>query len=567
MFKRWLTIFGVLTILVFSCLVCAKKEAGKFDILITNGNIVDGTGSPGFSGDIGIIGDTIVEIGDLSGKAANKTIDAEGLAVTPGFIDMHTHCDGSLGRPNTKANLNYITQGVTTVVTGMCGGSVSLKVAETKAKWEEQGIGTNAVFFVGHGTIRREVMGMEPREATDEEIEKMTTIIRQSMEEGAWGLSTGLEYVPGRYAKTEEVIALAKVVGEFGGAYINHKRSEREYVREAVKETIRIGEEGGIAADVTHLKLCGKNYWGLMGDVLNLINDARNRGIKVAADMYPYNTASSGPITRYINFPEDMEPLAELRKKRNDRNLSKEDREMLKEQYMDELEKALSDPSKRAQIKEATSLGLPLGLHHRPSAFARWGWDSFPVVVTKKNTHLLGKVISELAEEQNRDPFDVVEDLFLQERDEIHLATGAMSEDDMKLAMKEDWLMFSSDGSGTVYDPQRPVHPRNYGSFPRVFRKYVREEGVMTMEDAVRRMTSLSASFLQIKDRGILTKGYKADVVIFDPETIRDNATHADSHQYSTGIEYVIVNGNVSIENGQYNDSLAGKLLLLTENK
>ncbi len=567
MFKRWLTIIVSLVVLVFSCLACTKKEAKKFDLLITNGKIVDGTGSPGFSGDIGIIGDTIVEMGELSGKAAVRTIDAQGKVISPGFIDLHTHCDSGLGSVESNVNLNYLTQGVTTVVTGNCGGSVSLKVAETKTKWEEQGIGTNAVFLVGHGTIRRAVMGTEPREATDEEIEKMKAILRQSMEEGAWGISTGLEYVPGLYAKTEEVIDLAKVVSEFGGVYSNHKRSEREYVREAVEETIRIGEEGNLRVDISHLKLCGKNYWGLMGDVLKLINDARNRGIYITADMYPYNTASSGPISSFIGFPEDMEPLTGLRKKMRDRNLSKEERGKFKEQYMGELEKALSDPSKRAQIKEATSLGLPLGLHHRPSAFARWGWDSFPVVITKKNTHLLGKVISELAEEQNRDPFDIVEELFLDEKDELHLATGAMSEDDMKLAMKEDWLMFSSDGSAQVFDSERPVHPRNYGSFPRVFRKYVREEGVMIMEDAVRRMTSLPASFLQMKDRGQLTKGYKADIVIFDSETIRDNATHADSRLYSTGIEYVIVNGNISIENGKYNDSLAGKLLLLTENK
>ena len=567
MLKRFLTIFVVFIVIIFSFVICAKKEAGKLDILITQGKIVDGMGNPWFYGDLGIRGDTIVEIGDLSGKEATKTIDAKGMVVSPGFIDMHTHCDRGLGLPETNANLNYITQGVTTVVTGNCGGSVSLKVAETKAKWEEQGIGTNAVFLVGHGTIRRAVMGIEPRESTPEEIEKMKEILRQSMREGAWGMSTGLEYSPGIYSNTEEVIDLAKVVSEFDGVYITHKRSEREYVREAVEETIRIGEEGDLRADISHLKLCGKNYWGLMEDVVKMVNDARTRGIYVTADMYPYNTASSGPISSYIDFPEDMEPLTELREKMRDRNLSKEERGKFKDQYMEELEKALSDPSKRAQIKEATSFGLPLGLHNRQSAFARWGWDSFPVVVTKKNTHLLGKVISELAEEQNRDPFDIVEELFLEERDEIHLATGAMSEDDMKLAMKEDWLMFSSDGSALKYDPENPAHPRNYGSFPRVFRKYVREEGVLSMEDAVRRMTTLPASLLQMKDRGMLARGYKADIVIFDPDTIRDNATHADSHQYSTGIEYSIINGKIGIENGEYNGSLNGKLLLLTENK
>ena len=270
MFKRGLKILSALVI-VFSTVVCAQKEAAKFDILITNGNIVDGTGRLGFSGDIGIIGDTIVEIGDLSGKAANKFIDAQGLAVSPGFIDMHTHCDGGLGHPESKANLNYITQGVTTVVTGNCGGSVSLKVAETKSKWEKQGIGTNAVFQVGHGTIRRAVMGMEPREATDEEVEKMQAILRQAMEEGAWGVSTGLEYVPGLYANVEEIIALGKVVSEFGGIYSTHKRSEREYVREALKENFQVGKESGVRVNISHLKLCGKNYWGLMKVVAKLI--------------------------------------------------------------------------------------------------------------------------------------------------------------------------------------------------------------------------------------------------------------------------------------------------------
>jgi len=563
MFKRWLMVFCALMVLMFSFTVCAKKEPGKIDIIVMNGKIVDGTGNPWFYGDIGIRGDTIVEIGNLTGKTATKTIDAKGLAVSSGFIDIHTHSDRGLGEPDTKANVNYLTQGVTTVVTGNCGGSESLKVAETKAKWEKQGIGTNAVYLVGHGTIRESVMGMEPREATPEEIEKMKKILRQSMEEGAWGMSTGLEYVPGLYANTEEVIALAKVVGEFGGTYSTHKRSEREHVLEAVKETIRISEEGGVRADISHLKLCGKNYWGLMKDVVKLVNDARKRGIYVVADMYPWDTASSGSISGYIGVPENMEPLTELRKKMRDQNLSKEEREKLRVQYLDELVKALSDPSKRAQIKEATAIGLP----HRPSAIARWGWDSFPVVIAKKNTHLIGKVLSELAQEQKKDPFDILEGLFKEERDDIHLATGAMSEDDMKEAMRQDWLMFSSDGGALAYNPENPVHPRNYGSFPRVFRKYVREEGVLTMEDAVRRMTSLPASFLQMKDRGRLERGYKADIVIFDPETIRDNATHADSHQYSSGIEYVMVNGNISIEKGKYNDALNGKLLLLTENK
>lgn len=564
MFKRWSVIFCALIVAVFSFTVC-KRSMEKFDIIVKNGKIADGTGNPWFYGDIAIRGDTIVEIGNLTGNTAAKTIDAKGLAISPGFIDMHTHCDSGLGRPDTNANLNYLSQGVTTVVTGNCGGSESLKVAETKKNWEKQGIGTNAVILVGHGTIRESVMGMEPREATPEEIEKMKKILRQSMQEGAWGMSTGLEYVPGRYANTEEIIALAKVVGGAGGIYSTHKRSEREGVREAVNETIRISEEGGVRANISHLKLCGKNYWGLMNDVVKLVNDARTRGIYVTADMYPYNTASTGSILEFIGVPENMEPLAELRKTMRDRNLSNEEREKLKGRYMDELTKALSDQSKRAQIKEATAIGLP----NRPSAIARWGWDSFQIVVAKKNTPLIGEVLSELAEEQKRDPFDILINLFIEERDDMYLSTGAMSEDDMKHAMSQDWLMFSSDGSVSPKKEDKPVpgHPRSYGSFPRVFRKYVQEERVLTMEDAVRRMTSLPASLLQMKDRGRLERGYKADVVIFDPETIRDNATYSDSRQYSSGIEYVIVNGNISIEKGKYNNALNGKVLLLTENK
>lgn len=300
-----------------------------------------------------------------------------------------------------------------------------------------------------------------------------------------------------------------------------------------------------------------------MKDVVKMVNDARAEGIYIVADMYPYDKASTGPISGYINVPEDMEPLAELRKKMRDRNLPDEEREKLREQYMDELTKALSDKSKRAQIKEATVVGFP----NRPSGIALWGWDSHAIVATKKNTHLIEKTLSDLAEEQKRDPFDILVDLFIEEGDDMYLSGGTMSEDDMKLAMRQDWLMFSSDGSAIAFNPENPVHPRNYGSFPRVFRKYVREEKVLTLENAVRKVTSLPTSLLQMKDRGLLLRGYKADIVIFDPETIRDNATYTDSHKYSTGIEYVIVNGKMSIENAEYDGALNGKLLLLTENK
>lgn len=575
MFKRLILIFSVVIVVMFSFVLCSKSGSGDFDILVKNGKIVDGTGNPWFYGDIGIIGDTIAEIGDISGKTAAKTIDAKGLVVSPGFIDMHTHCDGGLGEPDSNANLNYLIQGTTTVVTGNCGEG-TFKIAEIKDNWEKQGIGTNAVHLVGHGTVRREVMGVEPCEPTPEELEKMQSILRLAMREGAWGMSTGLEYTPGRYASTEEIIAMTKVVGEFGGVYASHMRAEADGVLEAIKETIRIGEETGVRVNTSHFKVMGKNLWGiLMKEAVELINDARARGIYYVADMYPYDQAGGCQLISIsrnagwscFRLPNDMEPFADLRKKMSDENLPDTEMKKLREQYVDELAKALSDKSKREQIRQSVLIGEP---PYNPSPVAIGGWHNFVTVVSKKNVHLIGKIFSDLATEQKRDIFDIMADLVIEEPD-LYTSYGVMSEDDMKYAMREDWLMFSSDGDALpiVKKADKPVirHPRAFGSQARVLRKYVREEKVLTLENAIKKMTSLPASFLQMEDRGLLVRGYKADIAVFDPETIRDNATWADSRQYSTGTEYVIVNGKIGIENGEYNGALNGKLLLLTENK
>jgi N-acyl-D-aspartate/D-glutamate deacylase len=570
MFKRWLIVISATAITMFFLAGC---KSGEFDILVKNGKIIDGTGNPWFYGDIGIIGDTIAEIGDLSGRKADKTIDAKGLVVSPGFIDMHTHCDGGLGRPDANANLNYLIQGTTTVVTGNCGDG-TFKLAETKDKWEKQGIGTNAVHLVGFGTVRKSVMGVEPRDATSEELDKIKEIVRQAMKEGAWGMSTGLEYIPGRYASTEEIIEVTKVVGEFGGVYASHQRNEFDRVPESTQETIRIAEEAGVRGNVSHFKVCRKDYWGKMKETVKLINDARARGVYVVADMYPYHYASGGrilPIERNagwapFHLPKDMEPFAELRKKMRDRKLPDPEREKLREQYVDELAKALADKSKREQIRKSVLEGEP----HRPSSVALAGWDSYLVTVAEKNKHMIGKILSDIAKEQKRDPFDLAADLAIDEPD-LYVACGVMSEDDMKQAMKEDWLMFSSDGDAMPIlketDVPRIGHPRAFSSQARVLRKFVREENILTLENAVKKMTSLPSSFLQLKDRGLLMRGYKADIAIFDPDTVKDIATHSDARQYSTGAEYVIVNGKISIENGEYDGALNGKLLLLTENK
>lgn len=573
MSKNLLLFLCCFLIAAFSITSSCNRAEVDYDILITNGRIVDGKGEPGFYGDIGIKRDTIVEVGDLSGKTATKTINAQGLVVSPGFIDIHTHCDEGLGKPESKANLNYLIQGTTTVVTGNCGDG-TFKIAEIKDKWEKQRIGTNAVHLVGFGTVRKEVMGVEPREPTHEEIERMKLIVRQAMKEGAWGMSTGLEYIPDRYASTEEIIEVAKVVGEFGGVYASHQRNEFDRVPEATRETIRIAEEAGVRVNTSHLKVCRKNYWGTMKEVVSLINEARSRGVYMTADMYPYDKAGGGPIisiTRNsgwspFRLPDDMEPFAELRKKMRDRNLLDTERKKLKEQYLDELKKALADKSRREQIKKSVLEGAP----DNPSPVAIGGWDSFVIVVAKKNTHLIGVIISDLAQKKKRDAFDIIADLVIDEPD-MYLACGVMSDDDMKQAMKQDWLMFCSDGDAFPIkektEKAKYGHPRAYSSQARVIRKYVREKKALTLENAIHKMTYLPASFLDIKDRGLIKEGYKADIVIFDFETIRDNATFADSRQYSTGTKYVIINGKMSIENGEYNGALNGKLLLLTENQ
>ena len=417
-------------------------------------------------------------------------------------------------------------------------------------------------------------MGREPREPMPEELEKMKSILRLAMEEGAWGLSTGLEYVPGRYASTEEIIEVTKVVGEFGGIYSSHQRNEFDGTPEATKETIRIAEGAGVRANVAHFKACRKDYWGTLKDAVKLINDARTKGIIIVADMYPYHFASGGPIlpiTRNagwapFHLPADLEPFAELREKMRDRNLQGSEMKKLREQYVEELAKALADKSKREQIRKSVLEGEP----HKPSSVALAGWDSYLITIAEKNAHLIGKILSDVAKEQGRDPFDVAAELVIDEPD-LYVACGVMSEDDMKHAMKQDWLMFSSDGDAAPVlkgaDKPRIGHPRAFGSQARVLRKYVREENVLTLENAIRKMTSLPASFLAMEDRGKIKEGYKADIVIFDPETARDNGTHSDARQYSTGTEYVMVNGKISVEKGEYNEVLNGKLLLLTENQ
>ena len=565
--------FWLLAIGLISMISCSPNRVNEFDILIINGRIIDGTGNPWFYADIAIKDGRIAKIGEISGRQARQIINADGLVVSPGFIDMHTHCDQDLDYADANANLNYLIQGTTTVVTGNCGIG-TFAISETKKRWDKKGLGTNVVHMVGFGTVRREVLGLEPRSPTRQELEEMRSILRQAMQEGAWGMSTGLEYIPGMYASTEEIIEMAKVVGEWGGAYLTHQRDEDSGVVSSTKEAIRIASESGVRTNFAHFKVLGKKNWGLLEECVKLINNARAQGIDITADMYPYDRASVGPIISIesnsgwsvFRLPHKMEPFASLRKRMSEDSVTDRERMQLKKQYIDALARALNDNKQRDQIRTSVLEGEK----DDPSPVKLAGWHSYAIVDAQKNTSLIGKILTDIARDENKDPFDLMAELVLDEPDLLQ-SSGVMSEADMKSAMKEDWLMFSSDGSAMPIikgksNCPRFVHPRTFGSQARILQKYVREKKVLILENAIRKMTSLPAQTIRLKERGLLKKGYIADIAIFNPETIKENGTYAAPCQYSSGTEYVIVNGKISIEKGEYHGSLSGKMLLHTEN-
>ncbi|MCH7782860.1 amidohydrolase family protein, partial [candidate division KSB1 bacterium] len=463
MTKNNQTLLMSLSLIIIFISACSTGEPGGFDLIIRNGKVINGTGNPWFYADIGIRGDTIIEIGNLSDATAVRIIDAEGLVVSPGFIDVHTHVAGSFSSTDANAIVNYLIQGVTTVEPSSDGGG-TYKIAETKQKWEAGGMGTNATMFVGFNSLRREVLGENQfRSPTSEELEQMKTLVRQAMQEGAWGLTTGIEYGGlDLYSTTEEIIEVTKPIAEFGGVYKSHMRDEAKFIVEAVEELIRIGEEAGVPVSITHLKPAGKDSWGLMKDVVRLVNDARSRGIMVTADKYPWlQGAPIGFITSLIDVPEDMVELTSLRRGRRNRELSYEEREELRNNYVEALQNALKDNAKRERLRESTYEIRPGNL----SSVARWGWQDFRIKVTVKNPQLAEKNIAELIEEQGRDGFDIIADLIIDEPDML-FASASMSIEDFKLGFKQEWVMVSSDGGGfpIIEESAPPVrgHPRPF---------------------------------------------------------------------------------------------------------
>ena len=490
-------------------------HAQQLDLLIRNGSVLDGSGSPAIHADIGIAGDRIVLIEPHIARAAKRTIDATGLVVTPGFIDPHTHTAADLSDPKRAHNEPYLTQGVTTVVTGNDGDSPT-NIAATLAQWSRQGIGTNAALFIGQGTVRREIMQMSDAAPTPAQLEQMKSLVAKAMDGGAIGISTGLYYAPGSYATTEEVIEVSKVAAQHGGIYDTHIRDESSYtigLLASVRETIRIGKEAHIPVMISHIKALGADVWGQSTQVIALIDDARKAGLNVTASQYPYNASGSSVVASLV--PRWAEADGKLVQN-------------------------LSDPALHDRLVQEMTENL----------VRRGGADSL-LMTSSKDKSILGKTLAQIAKERHESPVDAA--IQISANGDSSVASFNMKDADIEAFMRQPWVMTCSDGSNG--------HPRKYGTFPRKLRDYVFDKPVITLPFAIRSSTSLPAQTLGLKDRGLLKQGYFADVLVFDPRTIRDLATYESPRVLATGVRYLTVNGQLAVDNGALTSTLAGRPL------
>ncbi|HLG17103.1 MAG TPA: amidohydrolase family protein [Blastocatellia bacterium] len=514
-------------LLVLLSLSPAPAQSPAYDLIIRNGRIIDGTGNPWFRGDIAVQGDRVVAIGNLAGATARRVIDAKGLIVAPGLIDIHTHARrGIFDVPTAE---NYVRQGATTLIEGNDGSS-PLPLKPFFERVASKQISVNFGMFVGQGTIRERVIGNVNRKATPEEIDKMKELVRGAMQDGALGLSTGLYYVPGNFTPTEEVIELAKVAGQLGGMHISHMRDEASGVLDSVAETIKIGELGGLPTQVTHHKIIGTGNWGRSADTLRMIREARARGVDVSLDQYPYTASSTGLAALLPQWAQEGRQA--------------------------DIVKRLADTATRARIKAAVIDNI---------RFNRGGGDPKNVVVARCawDRSLEGKSLAQITRERGRS--SSIEDAAETAMELIERGGGsgvfhAINEGDVLAIMKDPMTMIGSDGEIPVFGQGAP-HPRSYGTFARVLGVYVREKQALMLEDAIRKMTSLPAARLGLHDRGLLRPQMKADIVIFDPDRVRDRATFEQPHQYAEGFTYVIVNGTLILDEGKITEARPGRVL------
>lgn len=496
------------------------------DLVLRGGTIHDGSGKPGVVGDVAIKGDRIVAVGSFQVAGKPRVVSVQDLVVAPGFIDLHSHSDYPLQNKATRANLSFLYQGVTTVVTGNCGAG-PIDVAKYFANLRKNGVGSNVIHLMPHNTIRGQVMGNTNRDPSPVELEKMQAIVEYGMKEGAWGMATGLIYNPGTYSKTEELIALAKVAARHGGIYASHIRDEGAGVLSALDEALRIGKEAKIPVHISHIKASGKRAWGKSADMLALLNKARKEGQDVTADQYPY-TASSTSIAATLIPARWREGTAA------------------------DFQKRLADPDLGPTIRKAIASAIA----------SRDNGASVRIARYVKKPAWQGKDLASIAKQEMRTPLDIV--LEIERNGGAQVVNFAMNEEDVRLFMKQSFVATASDGSSQVPGNTVP-HPRSYGTFPRKIGRYALEEGVITLEHALRSSSGLPADILRLKDRGYLRPGQFADMVVFDPKTFRDVATYDKPHQYATGVRYLFVNGVAAIEEGKATGKLGGRPLRLAK--
>ena len=549
-------VLSAFLLLVFASGLCAAEI--PFDLVLANGHIVDGTGSPWYSGDVGIRSGRIAAIGNLAQAPAKRRIDAAGKVVAPGFIDMLGQSELTiLVEPRLPSK---IFQGITTEITGEGGSIAPLSdtlVAEDKLGYEHsgvkpdwrslddyfrrlerQGMGINLASFVGATQVRRLVIGQENRAASRSELERMKGLVREAIEQGAVGVSTSLQYAPAPYASTEELIALAAESSRYGGIYATHMRSESEAEMAAIDEAIRIAREAHTPVEIWHLKAAGKRNWGRMPEVVARIEAARKDGVDITADTYAYPAW-------FNSFSAFIPPWAH-------------------EGGDDKMLERLKDPVTRERIRKEMESTEP----------AAWDneWQEIPgpeaillsVFQNPALVPLQGKTLAEVAKMRGKDPIDTLFDLLIEDHGYTSVAVFGMSEPDVLLALKQPWVSVCNDSQGTSPEGQlgkEHPHPRAYGTFPRILRKYVREDGQLTLPDAIRKFTSLPAQRMRLTDRGVLKQGMWADVVVFDPATIKDLATFENPNQLAQGMDYVLVNGVPVIDGGKMTGKLPGKVL------
>lgn len=516
-----------------------------YDLLFKNARVFDGTGSPWFRADVAVEGKRIVAVGKLGAAQARRAIDAGELALAPGFIDAHSHSDSSiLVNPGAESKIR---QGVTTEVVGQCGASAAPLVEralETNEKepgeeeldicWggmaqymdavDRTGVAVNIAPLIGHGQIRRCVMSYDRRPPTAAELAAMEKLVAESMEAGAFGMTTGLIYPPGCYGDTDEVVALAKVVANYSGVYMSHIRNEEAGLLDAVAEAIDIGRRAGLPVQISHHKACDAANWGRVKESLEMIEAARREGIDVTADQYPYVATSTGLSSIIPDWAHEGGPQA--------------------------LVARLSDAATRA--------GLRAEVDEYQTAR---GWDKIYIAAARGHKEFEGKNVVEIGQMTGKAPVDAAFDLIIATGATVGMVRFAMCEADVAMVMRYTGTMIGSDSSAISPARGGKPHPRAYGTFPRVLGHYVRELKVLTLADAIRKMTGLPAWRLGLWDRGLLRPGYAADLVLFNPETIADQATFANPHQFPVGIKAAVVNGQITVEDGQQGSTKAGVCL------